>query len=314
MTHDHQDGLWRAFPKTLPEFEAQFASEEACRDYLAECRWNGSPQCKRCSSTKVWCERRGSLYECAVCGHQTSLTSGTLFHGTRKPLKLWFRAIWEVAVRRNGISAADLQRILGLGSYQTAWTWLHRIRRAMTSENKEKLKGCTQIDETFVGGEGSEKEMVVVVAEEYGRVRLIHVPGNHEACIAHVVDMGIADDTSVKTDGHAAYNERSLDKRAHEAKVQSKAERREDDHVQLCHWSASSLKRWLLGTHNGAVRPKHLQSYLDEHAFRYNRRKTKGVGRLVARCLENMLARAPMTMRQLIDDTHECRLFAEVSY
>jgi Zn ribbon nucleic-acid-binding protein len=314
MCHDYQDALWRAFAKTLPEFEAQFASEEACRAYLAECRWNGSPRCKRCTSAKVWRERGGSLYECGACGHQTSLTSGTLFHGTRKPLKLWFRAIWEVAVRRNGISAADLQRILGLGSYQTAWTWLHRIRRAMVSENREKLAGYTQIDETLVGGKGSEKEMVLVVAEEYGRIRLIHVPGNHEAVISHVVDTEIGDDASIKTDGHAAYNARSLDKRAHEAKVQSKAELRQDDHVQFCHWSASSLKQWLLATHNGAVRAKHLQSYLDEHAFRYNRRKTKGVGRLVARCLENMLARTPMTMRQLIDDTQECRLFAGVSY
>ena len=101
MCHDYQNALWRAFAKTLPEFEAQFASEEACRAYLAECRWNGSPRCKRCTSAKVWRERGGSLYECGACGHQTSLTSGTLFHGTRKPLKLWFRAIWEVAVRRN---------------------------------------------------------------------------------------------------------------------------------------------------------------------------------------------------------------------
>jgi Zn ribbon nucleic-acid-binding protein len=314
MTQDRQDALWRTFPKTLPEFEAKFATEEACRAYLADCRWNGQPHCKRCSSTKVWCERDGTLYECGACGHQTSLTSGTLFHGTRKPLKLWFRAIWEVAVHRTGISSADLQRILGLGSYQTAWTWLHRIRRAMVSENREKLTGCVQVDEAFVGGRGREKEMVLVLSEEYGRVRLIHIPGNHEACIGHVVRTEIAADASIKSDGHAAYNTHTLDNREHEAKVQSKAELREDDHVQHCHWSVSRLKRWLLGTHNGAVSAKHLQSYLDEDAFRYNRRNTKGVGRLVARCLENMLTNASMTMRQLIDDTHECRLFDEVSY
>jgi len=314
MSHDHQDALWRGFPKTLPEFEARFASEAACRNYVAQCRWNGQPHCKRCASTKVWCERGGTLYECAACGHQTSLTSGTLFHGTRKPLKLWFRAIWEVAVHRTGISAADLQRILGLGSYETAWTWLHRIRRAMVSENRGKLTGCVQIDETFVGGKGSEKEMVLVLSEEHGRVRLIHVPGNHEACIGHVVRTEIAADASIKSDGHAAYNTRTLDNREHEGKVQSKAELREGDHVQHCHWSASRLKRWLLATHNGAVRAKHLQSYLDEDAFRHNRRNTKGVGRLVARCLGNMLAHTSMTMRQLIDDTHECRLFAGVSY
>jgi len=314
MTHDHHDVLWRAFPKTLPEFEARFDTETACQDYLAACRWDGAPQCKRCGNENVWLARHRLTYECAGCGHQTSLTSGTLFHGTRKPLKLWFRAIWEVCVHRHGISAADLQRILGLGSYETAWTWLHRIRRAMVRKNRDQLKGCAQVDETFVGGARSEKAIVMVAAEEGGRVRLIHAPGTHEPCIKHVVNADIAAEATIKTDGHAAYNERSIGARRHDAKVQSREEKQEGDHVQLCHWAALGLKRWLLGTHHGAVREKHLQSYLDEHAFRYNRRKTAGVGRLVARCLENMIAQPPMTMRKLIRDTHECRAFEGVTY
>ena len=139
MAETHTEALWRGFPKTLLEFEERFASEEACRGYLAACRWNGRPRCHRCDSDHVWSERGGRLYECATCGHQTSLTSGTLFHGTRKPLRLWFRAIWEICVHRHGISAADLQRVLGLGSYETAWAWAHRIRRAMVRENREGL-------------------------------------------------------------------------------------------------------------------------------------------------------------------------------
>jgi hypothetical protein len=131
----------------------------------------------------VWCERGGTLYECAGCGHQTSLTSGTLFHGTRKPLRLWFRAIWEICVHRYGISTSDLQHVLGLGSYETAWTWAHRIRLAMVRENREGLQGCVQVDETYVGGKNSDKSMVLVAGEEGGRVRLIHAPGNHEDCI-----------------------------------------------------------------------------------------------------------------------------------
>lgn len=314
MAHDHHDALWRSFPRTLLEFEERFGTEEACRAYLATCRWNGRPRCRHCDSDRLWVERGGALYECAQCGHQMSLTSGTLFHGTRKPLKLWFRAIWEVCVHRHGISAADLQRILGFGSYQTAWTWLHRIRRAMVRENREKLTGGMQVDETFVGGKGSDKEAVLVAAEEGGRVRLVHVPGNHEECIEHAVDTEIGTQASVKTDGHAAYNARTLDGREHEAKVQSAEEKSDDDHVQLCHWTAAGLKRWLLGTHHGAVSAKHLQSYLDEHAFRYNRRRTKGVGRLVARCLETMIARPPITMHQLVNDTHPCRSFDGVAY
>ena len=190
----------------------------------------------------------------------------------------------------------------------------HRIRRAMVRENREGLQGCVQVDETYVGGKNSDKAIVLVAGEEGGRVRLIHAPGNHEDCIKHVVDDTIEADAALKTDGHAAYNARSLTAREHDAKVQSSAEKKNDDHVQLCHWAAAALKRWLLGTHHGAVSDKHLQSYLDEHAFRHNRRKSKGVGRLVARCLENMLARQPLTMRQLIHDTHKCRTFEGVAY
>jgi Zn ribbon nucleic-acid-binding protein/transposase-like protein len=314
MSEMHTEALWRDFPRTLLEFEERFASEEACRDYLAVCRWNGRPRCVRCDNERVWPERDGALYECAACGHQTSLTSGTLFHGTRKPLRLWFRAIWEICVHRHGISAADLQRILGLGSYQTAWTWAHRIRRAMVRAKRERLRGTVQMDETYVGGKAADKAMVLAAVEEGGRVRLVHIPGNHAPCIGHVVDDEIDGDAAIKTDGHAAYNATTLGARSHEAKVQTAEERQTDDHVQLCHRAASGLKRWLLGTHHGAVREKHLQSYLDEHAFRYNRRKTKGVGRLVARCLENMIAMKPVTMRQLIHDTHPHRTFDCVNY
>jgi len=144
-------------------------------------------------------------------------------------------------------------------------------------------------------------------------LRLPHAPGNHEDCIKHIADEQIETDAAIKTDGHAAYNACTLKAGEHDVKVQSAAERKSDDHVQLCHWAAAGLKRWLLGTHHGAVSDKHLQSYLDEHAFRHNRRKTKGVGRLVARCLENMLSRQPITMRQLIHDTQECRVFEGVA-
>ena len=112
------------------------------------------------------------------------------------------------------------------------------------------------------------------------------------------------------TDGHAGYDAKSLGERSHDAVIQTKAERRKNDAVQACHWTISLVKRWLLGTHAGAVRNKHLQAYLDEFAFRHNRRKTNGVGRIAARVIESLVARPPMTMRQLIDDTRRCRWYA----
>ena len=314
QARDHHEALWRDFPKTAEEFNTRFPDEAAARDYLIRCRWNGVPACAKCGSTHVWPERGGTLFECADCRHQTSITSGTLMHGTRKPLRTWFRAIFEVCVRRNGISAADLQRILGFGSYETAWAWLHKIRRALVREKRYKLDGCAQVDEAKIGGKGADKEMIVVAAEQNGRVRMVHVPGNHAEALKVVADAEISEKTEIKTDGHKGYNKTSLGGRSHHAKVQSKAEKQVCDHLQLCHWAISNLKRWLLGTHHGGVRPKHLQSYLDEFAFRYNRRHTCGPARLVARCLEGIVARPPMTLRQLIDNTEECRIFQRASY
>ena len=313
MTQHTRDDLWRDFPKTATEFEARFATEEDCRAYWIEARWGGKPACARCHSTRVWSERDGFLFECADCGHQTSLTSGTLLEKTRKPLKMWFRAVFEISTRRTGISAKDLQRIMGFGSYKTAWSWLHKLRAGMVRPEREPLGPFVQIDEALVGGKGSpHKELVLVAAEADGRVRLAHAENNDEGTIERFAEGQIAADARVVTDGHAGYNKRSLDKRPHDMVVQTKTERRESDALQGCHWTTSLLKRWLLGTHAGAVRAKHLQAYLDEFAFRHNRRKTIGVGRIAARVIEQLVAREPLPMRKIIDETTRCRWFPSI--
>jgi hypothetical protein len=305
-----RDDLWRDFPKTATEFEERFATEEDCRAYWIEARWGGEPACARCGSKRVWTIRNGTTFECADCDHQTSLTSGTVLEKTRKPLKMWFRAVFEISTRRTGISAKDLQRIMGFGSYETAWTWLHKLRAAMVRPNREPLGPFAQVDETLVGGKGSpNKELVLVAAEVDGRVRLAHAETNDEGTLKSFADSQIASDTQVVTDGHAGYNSDSLGERPHQAIVQTKQERRESDALQGCHWTTSLLKRWLLGTHAGAVRPKHLQAYLDEFAFRHNRRKTNGVGRIAARVIERLVAREPLPMRRIIDQTTRCRWF-----
>jgi len=305
----------RDFPKTATEFEARFATEEDCRAYWIEARWGGEPACARCNSARVWTIREGTTFECADCGHQTSLTSGTLLEKTHKPLKMWFRAIFEISTRRTGISAKDLQRIMGFGSYKTAWSWLHKLRAAMVRPDREPLGPFVQVDETLVGGKGSpHKELILVAAEADGRVRLAHAENNDEGTLKSFADSQMASDAQVVTDGLASYNSDSLGERPHQAIVQTKQERRESDTLQGCHWATSLLKRWLLGTHAGAVRPKHLQAYLDEFAFRHNRRKTNGVGRIAARVIEQLVARGPLTMRKLIDQTPRCRCFASDQY
>ena len=313
MTQAMPDDLWRDFPKTATAFEARFATEEDCRAYWIEARWGGTPSCARCNSTRVWTIREGTTFECADCGHQTSLTSGTLLEKTHKPFKVWFRAIFEISTRRTGISAKDLQRIMGFGSYKTAWSWLHKLRAAMVRSDSEPLGPFVQVDEALVGGKGGpHKELVLVTAEADGRVRLAHAENNDGETLKVFAAGQVAEDANVVTDGHAGYNDKSLEQRPHEAVVQTKAERRENDAVQSCHWTISLLKRWLIGTHAGGVRDKHLQAYLDEFAFRYNRRKTKGVGRIAARVFEQLVAHGPRTMRQIIDETRRCRWFPAI--
>ena len=310
MTHRNHNDLWRDFPKTAVEFETRFATEEDCRDYWIEARWGGKPACARCSSTRVWTERGGFLFECAACGHQTSLTSGTVLEKTRKPFKMWFRAVFEISTRRTGISGKDFQRIMGFGSYKTAWSWLHKLRAAMVRSESEPLGPFVQIDEALVGGKGGpHKQLVLIAAESNGRVRLAHAENNDAGTLRQFADGEIAAGCAIVTDGHAGYSEKSLGDRPHEAVVQTKAERRENDAVQGCHWTISLLKRWLNGTHAGAVKPKHLQAYLDEFTFRHNRRKTNGVGRIAARVIESLVACPPRTMRQIIDDTRPWRRF-----
>ena len=315
---DGKDELWRNFPKTAVEFERVFATENDCVDYWMEARWDGEPACARCASKRVWVGREGRRFECAECGHQTSLTSGTVLAGTRKPFKVWFRAVFEISSRRNGISAKELQRILGFGSYETAWTWLHKIRASLVRPDREPLGEDVEIDEAFVGGKRLGKSMVLVATEtdaktRQGRLRLAHALTNDEETLKAFADITVAADATVTSDGHAGYNATSLGKRPHAAFVQTNAERAVHDTLQRVHWSVSMLKRWLIGTHAGAVKPWHLQAYLDEFTFRWNRRNTNGVGRISARTIQMLVSHPARSMRAIVDGARPYPLFVPVT-
>src|SRR5438132_11140486 len=140
------------YPRNLAELEADFGTEEACRAYLTRLRWPTGFRCPRCGSGKAWPVR--DLWQCAGCGRQTSVTAGTVFQDTRTPLTTWFRAMWCVSSSKTGTSALALQQILGLGSYRTAWAWLHKLRRAMVRPGRDRLSGEVEVDESFIGGIG----------------------------------------------------------------------------------------------------------------------------------------------------------------
>jgi Transposase zinc-ribbon domain/ISXO2-like transposase domain len=175
------------YPRNLGEFEARFSTEAACREYLVRLRWPGGFRCPRCGGQKTW-PLSEILLQCSSCGYQSSVTAGTIFQDTRKPLTLWFRAMWAVTTQKNGASAIELQRVLGLGSYKTAWTWLHKLRRAMVRPGRDRRSGSVEVDETFYGGEEAgvrgrqteNKSLIVIAAQEdgagIGRIRLRRIP------------------------------------------------------------------------------------------------------------------------------------------
>jgi len=300
------------YPRTLIELEERFATEESCREYLARLRWPEGFVCNRCGATGVWKTTRGRLV-CRVCRYQASVTAGTIFQDTHKPLRLWFRAIWHVTSQKNGASAASVQQILGLGSYQTAWTWLHKLRRAMVRPGRDRLHGRVEADETYVGSDDGNtagrqmegKVLVAIAAEEdgrgIGRIRLARIPCASKKVLQRFVQEVIEPGSIVHTDGLASYRSLELLGYQHEVSVLSGQEK--DAALRLLprvHIVASLLKRWLLGTHQGAVSPKHLDYYLDEFTFRFNRRKSRSRGKLFYRLVQQAAQVEPVPYRDLV--------------
>lgn len=300
------------YPKTILELERRFATDEACREYLFQLRWPDGFVCPRCQGHSLWSASRGRLV-CRSCRHQTSVIAGTIFQDTRKPLVLWFRAIWYVTSQKHGTSAASIQSILGLRSYQTAWTWLHKLRRAMVRPGREKLGGRVEVDETFVGGEDPqqgtwvERKAVVIVAAEQegpriGRIRLATIPAPTRKNLHRFARQAIEPGSALRTDGRSAWNGIDALGYKHIPLVLLKHKDRNAASRLLprVHRVASLLKRWLLGTHQGAVTAEHLDYYLDEFTFRFNRRASRSRGKLFYRLLQQAVEIPPTTYRSMI--------------
>ena len=283
------------YPANTLEFEEQFATEQACRDYLWRIRFPDGFSCPRCKCESFWTTSRG-LYCCRQCEYQLSPTAGTIFQGTRKPLRLWFRAIWYVVGQKYGVSALGLQRALGLGSYRTAWTWMHKLRRAMVRPGRDQLRGTVEVDETYVGGKkkgkagrgAKGKSLVVVAAEEdgnrIGRIRLCRVTDASADSLEEVVKQTVKPGTTIRTDGWRSYG--NLDDMGYEHDVVRQSADVGDNPLPLVNRVIALLKRWLLGTHQGAIQPEHLDYYLDEFTFRFNRRTSRSRGKLFYRLMQ----------------------------
>jgi transposase-like protein len=315
------------FPKTLPDFEARFATEEQCRDFLAKLRWPGGFECARCHGRDAWRNSRG-LFECS-CGHQTSVTAGTVFHGTRKPLRLWFKAMFLMVASKSGVSAVTLMRLLGL-RYETAWVWLHKLRKAMVRPDREKLQGKVEVDESYVGGvkpgargRATSNPIAACAVEVLeaptaagpaparapptvlGRVRLEVIEDVTQVSLTTFVCNNVEAKSIVVTDGFSSYRELGEVGFEHEPHVLAKPKDAPEE-LPGVHRVFALVKRWLLGTHQGAVAPKHLQAYLDEYTFRFNRRRSSDRAKLFHRLAEIAVVTAPTTYRTLLGAAVTC--------
>jgi transposase-like protein len=303
------------YPKTLLEMERRFATEDACRAYLTKLRWPSGFICPTCQGRVGWADRR-HRWTCQTCRRQATVTAGTIFEATHLPLQVWFRAVWLVTSQKSGASALGLQRVLGLGSYRTAWSWLHKLRRAMVRPGRDRLRGTVEVDEAFIGGvtsgadgrDGVGKAMVAIAAEEdgrgIGRIRLGRVADGSTSSLHGFIQQAIALGSTVHTDGWAPYQ--GLEKLGYSHTITRLKGKGKEAAVELLprvHRVASLLKRWLLGTHQGAVGPVHLDYYLDEFTFRFNRRRSASRGKLFFRLLEQAVQVGPVPYNILVGKT-----------
>ena len=297
------------YPRTLSELEERFSTEKACRRYLEQLRWPDGFRCPRCGHGKAWRTARG-LHHCRHCGRQSSVLAGTVFQDTKKPLALWFRAIWQLTTQKFGANALGMQRVLGLGSYQAAWEWLHKLRRAMVRPGRERLCGVVEVDEIYVGGErrgtrgrGAQNKTLVVVAAEArgprtGRIRMQRVCDASRGSLEPAVTAAVEPGSHVQTDGWAGYG--GLVDLGYIHEVMLEQAEVGESRLPRVHQVASLVRRWLLGTYHGAVCPRHLDYYLDEYTFRFNRRTSRSRGKLFYRLVQQAVAVAPVPGAELV--------------
>lgn len=299
------------YPQNLLELEARFSTEAACREYLFRIRWPEGFRCPRCSGCKSWPKPDG-LVRCAECDYQASVTAGTIFQDSRLPLMLWFRAVWWVTSQKNGVSAMGLQRVLGLKSYKTAWTMLHKLRHAMVRPGRDRLQAHVEVDEAFVGGEEegvrgrqTQTKALIAVAVEadgpgIGRLRLRRIADASAGNLIPFIEDSVEPGSVVHTDGWLGYQPLDGMDYRHKITFLKDHNKTASELMPRVHLAVALLKRWLLGTHQGGVSLEHLDAYLDEFAFRFNRRKSRSRGKLFYRLLEQAVAVEPVPYKSLI--------------
>jgi transposase-like protein len=300
------------YPRDLLELERRFSTESACRGYLFQLRWPEGFCCPRCGTGKAW-PASDLLWACAACHRQISVTAGTIFQDSRLPPTLWFRAVWWVTSQKNGVRAMGLQRVLGLKSYKTAWSLLHRLRRAMVRPGRDRLSGRVEVDEAFVGGEEEgvhgrqteSKAMLAVAAEEdgpgIGRIRMRRIVDASADSLVPFIEDSVEPGSVVHTDGWLGYLPLEGKNYRHPIAYLKGNSKTASELLPRVHLVVALLKRWLMGTHQGAASLEHLDAYLYEFTFRFNRRTSRSRGKLFYRLLEQAVVVEPAPYKSLVE-------------
>ena len=300
------------YPRSIGEFQSWFSTDADCLDYLEWLRWPDGFVCSGCGHVGGW-QLGDGRFECAACGARTSATAGTIFDRTRTPLTVWFTACWLFATQKDGISALSLKRSLEIGSYQTAWAMLHRLRAVLVRPGRERLRGQVEVDETYVGGaelglrggrQKGKKVMVAVAVERvdpkgFGRCRMAPISDGSADSLRAFLKDNVEPGATVITDGWQPYRAATRELYVHQRHAGASG----PEALRLLpgvHKVSSLAKRWLLGTHQGSVDDAHLPSYLNEFVFRFNRRRSRSRGLVFYRVLELAADHDPVRYRDLI--------------
>jgi len=299
----------------LSEFEQRFATESACRAYLAQLRWPTGFRCPQCTTSGSWTTTR-SLLMCRRCGYQSSVTAGTIFHRTRLPVRDWFRAMWWMTGQTHRLSALGLQRLLGLGSYRTAWLWLQKLRRAVVRPGWDRLGGQVEVAEIYVGDVEARggrrnlgsKALVAIAAQVDGKgvghIHLRRIPSTSSSPLVTFVKHAVEPGSIVITDGWKAYTRLKQEGFKHRPRMINASGKTASVLLPRVHRVASLWKRWLLGTHQGTLSYDQLDSYLDEFTFRFNRRTYRNRWKLFYRLVAQAVAVEPAPYSRLVSGTN----------
>ena len=310
------------YPANWNEFLDWFATEEACLDYLERLRWPTGFVCPSCGAIGEPYRSSRVRLVCRACGFHSTVTAGTIFDKTRTPLRVWLAGAWYITNQKHGTNALGLKRILGLGSYQTAWAMLHRFRQAMVCPGRDRLKGLVEVDETYLaitdrespidakGRKSNTDKTLVAIAVEileprgFGRIRLSRIQDDSASSVIPFVQASVDAGAKIRTDGSAAYRGLQDLGYEHQRTVMLGAE--QPAHVSMAgvHRVAALVKRWILGIHHGSVQPGHLDAYLNEFVFRFNRRTSKSRGLLFYRLLQQAVKTNPLTYRNITQAAH----------